>query len=183
MCTATRCPGAPCTIESGTYGEDKCPEAFLCAEVWCLAGFWSVCCSYDVNRRMIKEQRNLGDDPTEVRVENCIGFFSVLASQLCMFGCCCCITSKLIGCCASGSEGAQECSSEGQRAGRACLACARTCWRGIWSVKIIAMGCATAQMQAELKEGEPLATAPVKKSMDRGGDDEEEDADDWWKKS
>jgi hypothetical protein len=25
-CLARRCPGAPCTIESGTYGEDKCPH-------------------------------------------------------------------------------------------------------------------------------------------------------------
>lgn len=181
---ARRCPGAPCTIKSGTYGEEKCPQAFLCAEVWCLGGCWSVCCAFDVNRRMIKEQRNLGDDPTEVRVNKCIGFFSALASKLCMLGCCVCITSKLIGCCASGSEGAQECSGEGQRAGNACRSCARTCWRGIWSVKVIAMGCASAQMDFELKEGQPLASAPVKKAMNRGiGDavDDDDDPDAWWK--
>jgi hypothetical protein len=144
-----------------------------------------VCCSYGVNRRMIKEQRNLGDDPTEVRVESCIHFFSTIASQLCMIGCCCCITSKLVGCCASGSEGAQECSQEGTRAGNACLSCARTCWRGIWSVQLIAMGCASAQMEKEIKDGQPLVSAPVKKSMDRGAGDQEEedDADNWWKKN
>jgi hypothetical protein len=182
-CLAPHCPGAPCTIESGTYGEDRCPEAFLCAEVWCLGGCWSVCCAFDVNRRMIKEYRNLGEDPTEVRVDRCIGFFSALASQLCMLGCCVCLTSRLIGCCASGSEGAQECSEQGQRAASACHSCAMTCWRGIWSVKLIAMGCATAQMDFELEEGKPLVAAPIKKSMDRGGGDvpDVDDTDAWWK--
>ncbi|KAG7358959.1 hypothetical protein IV203_015548 [Nitzschia inconspicua] len=184
-CMARRCPGAPITIEAGTYGEDKCPELFLCAEVTCLGGFWSVCCSYNVNRRMIKEQRNLGDDPTEVRVNKCIGFFSALASKLCMLGCCVCISSRLIGCCANDSAGAQQCSGQGVRAGNACRSCARTCWRGIWSVKMIAMGCASAQMNHELKEGKPLASPPIKKAMDRGAPTDEtnteaDDEDQWW---
>jgi hypothetical protein len=102
-CPARHCPGAPITIQSGTYGEDKCPNLFLCAEVTCLGGCWSVCCTFDVNRRMIKTERNLGDDPTEVRVNKCIGFFSALASKLCMIGCCVCISSRLIGCCANES--------------------------------------------------------------------------------
>lgn len=135
---------------------------------------------------MIKEQRNLGDDPTEVRVDKCIAFFSALASKLCMLGCCVCISSRLIGCCAVESEGAQECSQQGVRAGGACQNCARTCWRGIWSVKTIAMGCATAQMDFEIKEGKPLASPPMKKGMDRGfGDDDAntdvDDEDQWWK--
>lgn len=184
-CCATRCEGAPITIRSGTYGEDKCPHAFLCAEVCCLAGAWSVCCSFNVNRRMIKVERNLGNDPTENRVNSCISFFSSLASQCCMIGCMFSICSCLIGCCAPGSEGAQECSEEGGRAGGACLSCARTCWRGIWSVKVIAMGCMSAQMDHELKVGKPLARPPVKKAMDRGDGDgtlnDEDDPDAWWK--
>lgn len=139
-CCASRCPGAPITIEAGTYGESDCPNTFLCLEVCCLAGAWSTCCSFGVNRRMIKEQRNLGDDPTEVRVNRCISFFSKLASQLFMLSCCVCVGSCLVGCCAPGSEGAQECSGEGGRAASSCRSCAMTCWRGIWSVKIIAMG-------------------------------------------
>ena len=48
---------------------------------------------------------------------------------------------------------------------------------------MIAMGCATAQMDHELKEGQPLASPPVKKSMNRGGDDEDDDEDAWWKEN
>lgn len=148
-CLARRCPGAPITIQSGTYGEDKCPHAFLCAEVWCLGCAWSVCCSFDVNRRMIKKQRNLGEDPTEVRVNKCIGFFSELMHQLFKCACCACICSCCVGLCAPGSEGAQECSQEGHRASRACFSCAHTCWRGIWSVKMIAMGCMVRSLQSD----------------------------------
>jgi hypothetical protein len=46
---------------------------------------------------------------------------------------------------------------------------------------MIAMGCASAQMDHELKVGQPLATPPVKKSMDRGVE-EDDDEDAWWKK-
>ena len=195
-CCATRCPSAPCTIKSGTYGEDQCPECFLCLEVTCLAGVWSTCCSFGVNRRMIKEQYGLGEDPTEVRVNACIGFFSRLASQLCALSCCVCVASCLVGCCAPDSEGAQECSGEGGRAAGACASCARTCWRGIWSVKIIAMGCMSAQMDYEIKEldGHPAPSAPPQEKMERGENDDkrrgqqggtlddEDDADAWWKK-
>lgn len=184
-CCATRCPNAPCTIRSGTYGEEKCPHAFLAAEVCCLAGAWSVCCSFDVNRRMIKDQRNLRNDPLENQVQDCIRFFSILASQCWCCSCIVCLCSCMVGCCAPGSEGAQECSDEGGRAASACRSCAHTCWRGIWSVKIIAMGCMSAQMDHEMKEGQPLATPPRKKEMDRGDDentlDDDEDPDAWWK--
>ena len=64
QCMARRCPGAPITIEAGTYGEQNCPEAFLCLEVWCAAGIWSMCCAFDVTRRMVREERGLGKDPT-----------------------------------------------------------------------------------------------------------------------
>lgn len=51
---------------------------------------------------------------------------------------------------------------------------------------MIAMGCASAQMNHELKAGEPLASPPVKKAMDRGApaDDANTDMDEedqWWK--
>ena len=53
------------------------------------------------------------------------------------------------------------------------------------SVKVIAMGCMSAQMEYEMKEGQPLAAAPTKQRMDRGdldgGDEDPEDA--WWKKT
>jgi len=178
-CFATRCPGAPITIESGTYGESKCPNAFLAAEVCCLGCAWSVCCSFDVNRRMIKEQRNLRNDPLENRVNNCVGFFSSLASKLCLCGLCTHCASCCVGLCAPDSSGAQECSGEGGRAARACLSCSRTCWRGIWSVKIIAIGCMSSQMDFEMKEGQPLVSAPTKINMDRGNTDDDAE-DPWW---
>ena len=179
-CLATRCEGAPCTIRSGTYGESNCPHAFLAAEVCCLAGMWSTCCSFDINRRMMKERHRLGNDPTENRVNKCVGFFSRLASQCFMLSCCVCMASCLVGCCAPDSEGAQECSGEGGRAASACRSCAATCWRGVWSVKVIAMGCMTTQMDVELKEGKPLASAPTKVNMDRGGGNDDDDEDAWW---
>jgi len=188
-CCARRCPGAPITIQSGTYGEQNCPNAFLCAEVWCLGCAWSVCCSFDVNRRMMKVERNLGNDPTEERVDRCISYFSSIMHQLFALSCCVCCASCLIGCCAPGSEGAQECSQQGGRASRSCRSCARTLWRGIWSIKVIAMGCMSAQMDHEMKEGQPLASPPVKQRMDRGGDfngdnddGDDDDEDKWWKK-
>lgn len=182
-CLARRCEGAPITIEAGTYGEERCPNAFLAAEVCFLGCAFSVCCSFDVNRRMIKDQRNLDNDPLENRVNHCVGFFSDLASHLCMCGMCAWCGSCLIGLCAPDSEGAQECSGEGGRAARACFSCAHTCWKGIWSVKIIAMGCASSQMDVEMKEGKPLVRPPRRLNMDRGGDnDGDNDEEKWWLK-
>jgi hypothetical protein len=178
-CFATKCPGAPITIESGSYGESQCPNAFLAAEVCCLGCAWSVCCSFDVNRRMIKEQRNLGTDPLENRVNNCVEFFSTLASTLCLCGICTHCASCCVGLCAPDSSGAQECSGEGGRAARACGSCAHTCWRGIWSVKLIAMGCMSSQMDFEMKEGQPLVSAPTKINMVRGNTDDVAE-DPWW---
>ena len=134
----------------------------------------------------MKDERNLGDDPTEVRVNDCIGFFSRLARQCFMLGCCVCLASCLIGICAPDSAGAQECAGEGGRAARSCRSCAYTCWKGIWSVKIIAMGCMSAQMDYEIKAGQPLdhRPVPVTQKMERGepADEVEDDEEAWWKK-
>jgi hypothetical protein len=177
-CCARVCPGAPITIESGTYGEDQCPHCFLCLEVSCLAGIYSTCCAFDVSRNLVKSERNLLNDPTEVRVNSCIRFFSAIANTLCMLGCCCGIAACLVGWCAPNSGGAQECSEEAGQAARSCRQCAYTCWRGIWSVKVIAMGCMSAQMDYEIKVGRPLPHRPQMMQMERD-DDNDEDA--WWK--
>lgn len=84
QCLARRCPGAPITIQSGTYGEQNCPHAFLCLEVTCLGCYYSACCSHNVTRRYIREQRGLGKDPTEIRQEKCVGFFGTIMRQCCM---------------------------------------------------------------------------------------------------
>ena len=160
QCMARRCPGAPITIQSGTYGEQNCPEAFLCLEVWCAAGVWSMCCAFDVTRRLMRDERGLGKDPTEIRQEKCVGFFQSLAHQCCMAACCLHVCSCCVGTLAQDSEGAQECSGEAGRAARACFSIVNTLWRGIWSVKVIAIGCMSAQMIEEIEKGDSGPTAP-----------------------
>ena len=174
QCCARACPGAPITIEAGTYGEDKCPEAFLCLEVTCLGGISSVCCAHGVTRRLVKQEYNLGEDPTEIRVNKCTDFFGTIMHACCQCAMCLRCASCLVGCCAPESEGAQECSGEGARAARACFRIGVILWRGIQSVKLIAMGCMVAQQSNHLRNhGEPQA--PVKEEMDRPGKMEEMD--------
>lgn len=79
----------------------------------------------------------------------------------------CCV--QCCGCCvgliAQDSEGAQECSGEAGRASRACFSIVRTLWRGIWSVKVIAIGCMSAQTIEELEKGESGPVAPKANTM------------------
>jgi hypothetical protein len=83
QCLARRCPSAPITIESGTYGEQSCPHAFLCLEVTCLGCIYSPCCAHDVTRRLVREERGLGKDPTEIRLDKCVGFFGRIMRYCC----------------------------------------------------------------------------------------------------
>lgn len=166
QCFARVCPGAPITIQSGTYGEDKCPEVFLCLEVCCLGGINSVCCAHGVTRRVIQEEYHLGSDPTEIRVDKCVDCFETIMACCCNCAMCLSCASCLVGCCATGSEGAQECSGEGLRAARACFEIGMIIWRGIQSVKIIAMGCMTAQQARHLhNHAPPPPQAPVQQKM------------------
>lgn len=58
QCCARRCEGAPITIQSGTYGEQNCPHAFLCLEVTCLAGMWSICCAHGKSKHTHTHTQN-----------------------------------------------------------------------------------------------------------------------------
>jgi hypothetical protein len=82
--------------------------------------------------------------------------------QCCMAACCLRVGSCLVGCCAIDSDGAQECSANGQRASSACFSIAHTLWRGIQSVRLLAMGCMVAQQSRELKLPVPVAPQVVK---------------------
>lgn len=146
QCCARRCPGAPITIESGTYGESSCPDLFLCLEVWCLGGVCSPFCSFDVSRRYMRDERGLGLDPTESRQERCTFFFGQWLSGCTQLACCVGCAGCCVGCCAPDSDEAQECSDEARRASRACWSIARTLWRGIWATKLLAVGCMSGQM-------------------------------------
>lgn len=180
-CCARTCPSSPCiTIKSGTYGEQDCPNLFLCLEVCCLGGMYSTCCAFDVSRRYQREERGLSLDPTEHRLAKCVGFFSQIMHSCFKLGCCMCATSCLVGVCAPDSGGAQEFAGEASRAARACCRIAHTIWKGILWTKVLGMGCMTAQMIAEAETPWDAATqgkkmmihhaAPEAETMkDRGG--------------
>ncbi|KAI2509765.1 hypothetical protein MHU86_4618 [Fragilaria crotonensis] len=167
-CCARQCPGSFITIESGTYGEQDCPNLFLCLEVHCLAGLWSTCCAFDVSRSVLRHDRGLNVDPTEERQHKCTEFFSNIMHSCLQAGFCCCLTSCCLGLCAPDSEGAQECSGEAGRASRACCSIAHTLWKGILYTKVIIMGCLTAQMIHEVAtpwDGKPKGKTPVMKPL------------------
>ena len=167
QCCARACPSAPITIRSGTYGEDKCPEAFLCLEVCCLGGIYSVCCAHNVTRRLVREEYGLGDDATEIRVTKCVDCFGTIMRACCHCALCLRCSSCLVGCCAPGSDGAQECSGDGARAARACFRIGMIIWRGIMSVKLIAMGCMTAQQSTHLHNHDAgVPQAPTMQKME-----------------
>lgn len=169
QCCARQCDSLPITIQSGSYGEQDCPNAFLCLEVTCLGGVCSSCCAFDVSRRLMKEERELGTDPTEARQEKCMNFVGGIASSIGQMACCLQVTSCCVGCCAPDGEGAQECSAEGRRASRACWSIARTLYKGMWAVKIIAIGCMSGQMTHEDLHGKqiPMRKAPSSMKMER----------------
>jgi hypothetical protein len=175
QCCARRCPGSFITIEAGTYGEQDCPNFFLCLEVWVLAGMWSSCCAFDVSRRVLREERGLNVDPTEERQSKCAAFFGNIMHCCIQAGFCYCMTSCCLEICAPDSDGAQECSGEAGRASRACCSIANTLWKGIMYTRVITMGCMSAQMIHEIEsewDGQPKGKHPeVPKSleMDRDG--------------
>jgi hypothetical protein len=184
QCFARTCPSAPITIEAGTYGEQDCPNLFLCLEVTVLGGCYSSCCAFDVSRRYQRAERGLSIDPTEHRQSKCIQFFSRIMNNCFKLGCCMCVSSCLLKVCAPDSAGAQELSGETGRAARACCRIAHTLWKGILWTRVLGMGCMTTQMVIEANsewDGRPkarpdLMEAPKAKTMmDRGapptGDD------------
>merc|ERR1712224_13486 len=89
-CCATCKPGMPFTFTAGTYGDAGNP-CCLCLEVCCCPF-----CAFHVSREVQRQDRGLGYDPTEIRVNNCLNFFQVIAELCCCAGCC----LKCVGCCA-----------------------------------------------------------------------------------
>lgn len=185
-CMARYCDGAPITIKSGTYGEQDCPNIFLCLEVTVLGCWFSPCCAFDVSRRYQRDERGLSIDPTEQRFVSCISFFSRIMHYCFMLGCCVGVSSCCVGICAPGSEGAQECSGDGGRAARACCQIAAILWRGIMWTRVIGIGCMTTQMMVESetpydkstqgpkRKPEFLIEAPTIQTMDDRDDDHNE---------
>eukprot|EP00041_Stephanoeca_diplocostata_P016902 m.335127 g.335127 ORF g.335127 m.335127 type:complete len:522 (+) comp20523_c0_seq3:207-1772(+) len=146
-CLAAACPdrGLPFEWKSGTYGEEKTPRACLCLEstVCCL-------CAFHASRWLLRDDRALAMDPTEIRVERCIDFFHWVA-QFCW---CCGMCVWCAGCCMiclnPGSAEVENLGEASQRAGSACIRIGRIIWNGIWHVRWAAIGCMTAQMVHEM---------------------------------
>ncbi len=158
---ANYCKGAPCTIEAGTHGEQNCPNAFLCAEVTCLGcGMCSPCCAFDVNRAIMKEERSLGTDPVEARFDKCQGFFGQImgcaACTACYLRCGACCLS----CIATESQAAQDLSVEARRLSSACARLSHICFKGLISVRIMAIGCMSSQMVHEHRVNPDILSAP-----------------------
>jgi len=158
-CCATISPSLPFTIEAGTHGEDRCPHACLCLEVW----LCSVCAFY-ASRDLMRDERGLGLDPTEVRVHHCLVFFGHLAQLCCCVGC----WLQCLGCCIrlSGTDNdlAQTCGDESSRAGASCMRVAHAIRRGMWHVRNVAIACMSAQMCYEAGVGvDPGASARASK--------------------
>jgi len=182
QCCARTCPGAPITIEAGTYGEQDCPNLFLCLEVGVLGGMCSACCAFDVSRRYQRDERGLKLDPTEARHHKCVGFFSNIMHSCRQMGMCLCISGCLVGTCAPDSAGGQDFAHEAKRASNACCRIAHTIWKGIMWTRVIAIGCMTTQMIHEASvewDGQPKGKAPKPKEAprslvmeDRGGVDD-----------
>jgi len=182
-CFRRVCPSNPCIhIEAGTYGEQDCPNTFLCLEICCLGGIYSTCCAFDVSRRYQRDERGLGIDPTEHRQKSCIQFFSRIMHHCFKLGCCLCCTGCVVGVCAPDSAGAQDFAGEAGRAARACCRIAHTLWKGIIWTRVIGMGCMTTQMIHEADtpwDGEPkarpdLMLAPKNEKMEDRGDGHDE---------
>ena len=137
----------------------------------CLGGVRSSCCAFDVSRRLMKEERDLGTDPTEAQQEKYMDLTGGIASSISQWACCLQVTSCCVGCCARDGEGAQACSAEGRRASRTCWSIARTLYSGMWAIKIIAIGCMYGQMTHEDRHGMQLPTKNAPSCMKMEWDD------------
>ena len=162
-CCAHIWPSAPITIKSGTYG-DSGSSAWLCAES-CLCP----CCAFEVSRAVMKQERGLADDPTEVRYRHCQHFFGMAAASCAQLGCCVKCMGCLVGCCAPENAGAQSLEDSAYRAGNGCLRIAHLLHRGLWAVRLVAVGCMSAQIVHEsFGKGGPAvydaSTPPAKPS-------------------
>jgi len=154
-------PSLPFTLTAGTYGDAGSP-LFLALEV-CLCPF----CAFDVSREYQREDRALGYDPTEIRVDKCLEFFRCIA-ELCL---CCGFCVACVGCCAGCCLGEKDVEQSSYRLGGACLNIAQGIIRGMRWVIRIATACMSAQMCHEHKLPKPdvqkprIMGAPEQQSM------------------
>jgi len=162
-CCAVCKEGLPFTFEAGSYGESTCPDLCLCLEAWCCTYL-----AFQISRIVIREDRGLKKDPSEVRVDKCLDFFGSIAAALCCAGCClqCCACCL----CAAGQGDAADATSG---LGGACMHMSGQIVEGMRWVMFIAMGCMSSQMMHEMgvskggkgPGGVQMASAPFQKRM------------------
>eukprot|EP00929_Paragymnodinium_shiwhaense_P102877 TRINITY_DN66104_c0_g1_i2.p1 TRINITY_DN66104_c0_g1~~TRINITY_DN66104_c0_g1_i2.p1 ORF type:complete len:317 (-),score=43.93 TRINITY_DN66104_c0_g1_i2:361-1311(-) len=157
-CLAAMCPGKglPFTFTAGTYGEQNCPDGYLCMEATCCT-----VCAFEVSREEQREPRLLQRDPTETRVDRCLDFWGSVADCLCCCACCLTCFSCCLKCCVD-SEGSDDLAESSQRLGNSCHRLAHAIVQGMRWVITIAMGC----MSAQVCRHTPLRASckPVKRS-------------------
>lgn len=154
-CCALMSPSLPFTLHAGTHGDAENPQLFLCLEAW-LCTY----CAFHVSRQTMREERDLGLDPTEVRTNNCLIFFGSIARACCCVGCALRCAGCLAGLCAPEGSAAEGAAGYASRLGGGCLRVAHAIRRGMAHVRCIAVACMSAQMVHEsydLVPGKPAA--------------------------
>lgn len=139
-CCAVCSPRLPFTWRAGNYGEDSCPDCCLCLE--------ASCCPYmafSVSRLVLREERQLRLDPTEVRVDKCLDCFGGAAVSLFCTGCCLQCCGCLLAC-----NGQDEAGESMMRLGETFNHMSGQIIQGMRYVIWIAMGCMSSQIMHEL---------------------------------
>lgn len=115
-CAAVGCTSMPLVWTAGTYGEAKYPCCCLSLEstICCL-------CAFHASRQLMREERSLEMDPTEIRIERCIAFFHEIAHYCWCCGCCFYCAGCCLICLNPGSNDAERLGEASKRAGRACM--------------------------------------------------------------
>lgn len=162
-CLAACNPSLPFTLRAGSHGEQRCPQAYLCAEASCCT-----VCAFYASRGLMRDERGLGWDPTEVRVENCLFVFGQLASSCAACGCALQCVGCLLQCCAPPGE-LRDAGADCSRLGGACSRIAGAIFRGMWHVRNVAMACMSAQMVHESYA--PLTQGAGARPHKGGGED------------
>jgi len=153
-CCATCSSSLPFIFTAGSYGERDCPWLCLACEVTCCPF-----CAFHASREVQRDERGLGYDPTEIRVDKCLDFFGTIAHCLCCTGCC----LKCVGCCAGCCLGQGDFDESSQRLGNACLHIAHGIYKGMRYVILIATSCMSAQMIHEASLAMPSSVEGAQK--------------------
>ncbi|KAG8468963.1 hypothetical protein KFE25_007481 [Diacronema lutheri] len=157
-CLARCSPSLPFTLRAGSHGEHNCPHACLCIES-CACSV----CAFHASRDLMRNERGLGPDPTEVRVDACLAAFAEIARAFAVCGCCLSCCGCATRCCVEPGSDAADAGADCSRLGGACSRIASAIYRGMWHVRNVAIACMSAQMayEADLPHALGARTAEI----------------------